>query len=184
MATAAPVFAVQVRFNEKSVYDTAFLCENVAGALNDMTAVWTAFVPELRAAFGRNFDNRQGTVNGPWLPLDPKYLASKIRRGLSPRILVATGPMRAAAVNAGAPGQTVTIERQAMRFAINMGFAAKNGFNYAYVHDVSGVKSRRGRIVREFMVLDREAVTQGEHSLRNTVVRHINAAKGRYSGAL
>lgn len=65
MTTAVPLVALDVRFNSKAVYDTAFLCENVAHALDDLTPVWTAFLPELRAALRRNFDQRQGSVDGP-----------------------------------------------------------------------------------------------------------------------
>jgi len=177
MMTTAPVVALQVRFNEKSVRDTAFLCENVAHALDDLQPVWRAFVPELRAALRRNFDQRQGSVDGPWAALDPVYLARKVRKGLSPKILIATGAMRRAAVDSHAPGQSVVTEKQHMVFAIDMGAVSDKGFNYAYVHDVTGVKSKRGRIRREFMVLDQQAVTEGDSSLRRLVVRHVEAAK-------
>ncbi len=173
--TAAPVVGVTLRFNEKSVRDAQFLMENVAGALSDLTPVWRKFVPELRRALERNF-NRQGSVDGRWRALDPAYLARKVRMGLSPQILIATGKMRRAATQSGAAGQYVNISKQRLVFGVDMTHAGAD-FNYAYVHDVSGVRSKRGKIVREFMALDRLAVTDGGSSLRHLLVRHIDAAK-------
>lgn len=169
------IHEVTVNFNQKSVSDFSSFTRNFGGRMDDMRPVWQKTLPAIRADIARNFSN-QGSIEGPWMPVTPKTQRAKNRRGQGSRTLVATGDMMRAATRSGAPGNVVKIDKKTLVWGVDMTMAGSN-FNYAYVHDVTGVV--RGDIAspvtREFMVL-RPGRGGAVDTLRRAIREHVEDA--------
>jgi phage gpG-like protein len=145
------VVAVEIRFNEKETGELVGVLDTLGDMVADFSSLWPEIIPVMISALVENFEG-QGNVAGPWTPLSPKWLAYKLKHGYDPRILHMTGAMRAACTTQNAPGNILELDATHLFWGLDMTQAGKE-YNYARVHDVTGVKSSRGRIVREFMAL-------------------------------
>lgn len=94
-----------------------------ARALN-AAPVFELVARDLMADGRRRFDSNGF---GRWPALDPQTIRRKSQRGQSPRVLEATGRLRAALTTPGAPGQRLDIGRDEMTFGLVPNGAAYYG---------------------------------------------------------
>jgi phage gpG-like protein len=67
----------------------------------DVRPAWNAIIGRLERLEAEQFDSQGGRGSGGWAPLAPATVAEKARRGLDPRILHATGRLRASLTGRG-----------------------------------------------------------------------------------
>jgi hypothetical protein len=86
----------------------------------DARPAFRLIADDFRAFEEARFDSRG---NGTWRPLAPSTIAAKAGRGLDPRILHATGALRASLTKKRAPGSYSRVFPSFMLFGSTVGYA-------------------------------------------------------------
>lgn len=103
---------------------------NVENAVTDLTPAWQEIAADFYKTEGELFQSATG-----WAPLKETYLEWKRRKGLSSRIMVATGALEASLTNPSAPGAMCVMSPMALTLGTLV--RTKNGkFNLGLIHQL------------------------------------------------
>lgn len=89
----------------------------------DARPAWDAIMHQLGVLEREQFDSQGARASGGWAPLAPSTVADKARRGLDPRILHATGKLRASLTEPAGPDAIRESLPNAMRYGTSVPYA-------------------------------------------------------------
>ncbi|MBA7600917.1 hypothetical protein ES703_07980 [subsurface metagenome] len=124
--------SIRMQFGMHDVDDINASIDGLGGAISDFRPFWKEVRSIAAAAFARNFA-RQGTVEGRWPPLTPKYLKRKLKQGFPPAILVRTMVLKQACTKIGqtaGPHQIIIDEPNLFAFGVTL--------EYSWLHEKPG----------------------------------------------
>jgi len=71
--------------------DTAMHIRQIGDRARDLRPIWPGVGDDVRHAMVRQFATEGAYLGKPWKPTSPGYVQWKVRHGLDPQLLVATG---------------------------------------------------------------------------------------------
>ena len=135
---------IKIAFNIAGEAQFSRKLKNIGNAVTDLTPAWQDIAWDFYQTEAEFF---QSAGDGNWKPLKDSYADWKRSKGLSPRILVATGALEASLTRPGAPGAVCVMSPLALTLGTLV--RTKNGkFNLGLIHQEPTRIERKREVIR------------------------------------